>query len=69
MRSTGTLLDTAAYAINLRDTGGAKELQTGTIPSNGIVHLIILRTLPNFLISPANCSISLLGKQLVQNPS
>jgi len=42
---------------------------TGTMPRIGIVHLIILSTLPNFLMSPENCSTKLLGKQLVQKPS
>lgn len=44
-------------------------MRIGTIPSMGIVHLMIFKTLPNFFMSPENWSTNLLGKQLVQKPS
>ena len=41
----------------------------GTRPSIGMVYLMILRTLPNFLMSPEKRSTKWLGKQLVQKLS
>lgn len=41
----------------------------GMMPRMGFVHLMSLRTLPNFLVSEETCSTRLLGNQFVQKPS
>lgn len=42
-------------------------MRMGIMPRMGMVHLMSLRTLPNFLMSEENLSTKGLGKQFVQN--